>query len=337
MFLYKLLSLLTTTDNELESMVLSYFGHCNNAICSSEYFQLLNARDWRKLYKLSVKLGLNLKIIFYFRDVLPFFLSSYDQSIKGEGQCRLFDEWVEMQEWQQAAGLRIMADELPHSSIMVLHFEAEKKNLFRGFLDALGIDPSFEVDEQNKNGEKTNRSLTEKERNVLLLVNKSLGSQYSMELFDLFFHATPLAEAETPSYHKNTEAFLLSRFSSEVDWLNNTFFNGQSVASVLPMKSEQNQFQNLLTNPTSNNSEEKQALIWALEKLKTIKDETEQRLLTLLNDAAQNRLGNSRPDIPADFDVLAYLLLNSDLLHAGFDPIEHFIIHGKQEGRVYKF
>jgi hypothetical protein len=30
-------------------------------------------------------------------------------------------------------------------------------------------------------------------------------------------------------------------------------------------------------------------------------------------------------------------LLNPDVLRAGVDPIQHFIIHGKNEGRVYKF
>jgi hypothetical protein len=109
------------------------------------------------------------------------------------------------------------------------------------------------------------------------------------------------------------------------------------VASVLPMKSQQNQNQDLPIKPTSDCAEEMQVLNWVLEKIKTIQDETEQRLFIALNNAAQEKSGKFHPDIPADFDSIAYLLLNRDVYRAGFDPVQHFIIHGKREGRAYKF
>jgi hypothetical protein len=48
----------------------------------------------------------------------------------------------------------------------------------------MGIDPSFEVD-QNDQVEHCNRFLTDEEREVLIVVNKSLGEAYSSELSNL--------------------------------------------------------------------------------------------------------------------------------------------------------
>ena len=107
--------------------------------------------------------------------------------------------------------------------------------------------------------------------------------------------------------------------------------------SVLPIEPEKNLSKKSIIKPAHHSDVEKQVLNWALEKLKTIQYETEQRLLNALNDAAQNDSGKSHPDIPVDFDSLAYLLLNPDVLHAGVDPVQHFINYGKLEGRVYKF
>lgn len=40
--------------------------------------------------------------------------------------------------------------------------------------------------------------------------------------------------------------------------------------------------------------------------------------------------------IPNDFDVLAYLVHNPDVLRARVNPFEHFLQYGKAEGRTYK-
>ena len=74
-------------------------------------------------------------------------------------------------------------------------------------------------------------------------------------------------------------------------------------------------------------------LAWALEKLGAIQQETGETLLAAAR--AGNRSRELFPDVPADFDVLAYLLLNPDVLRAGIDPCRHFVEHGRGEGRRY--
>jgi translation initiation factor 2 beta subunit (eIF-2beta)/eIF-5 len=41
------------------------------------------------------------------------------------------------------------------------------------------------------------------------------------------------------------------------------------------------------------------------------------------------------PKLPADFNVLDYLLLNPDVLRSNLDPVEHYLRHGKEEFRQY--
>ena len=92
-----------------------------------------------------------------------------------------FDEWVEKATWQHGKALRIIAGELPQSSIQVFHFDHIRKNLIRGFLDILGIYSSSEVDPIDQKRQ-VNRSLTNEEREALITVNKTLGAAYSKEL-----------------------------------------------------------------------------------------------------------------------------------------------------------
>jgi hypothetical protein len=41
-------------------------------------------------------------------------------------------------------------------------------------------------------------------------------------------------------------------------------------------------------------------------------------------------------NLPSDFDLLHYLLLNPDVLIAGVDPVQHYRTHGAKEGRAYR-
>ena len=47
--------------------------------------------------------------------------------------------------------------------------------------------------------------------------------------------------------------------------------------------------------------------------------------------------GTNRPGIPADFDADVYLMINKDVKDAGWSAEEHFIQHGRQEGRRWRY
>ncbi len=44
----------------------------------------------------------------------------------------------------------------------------------------------------------------------------------------------------------------------------------------------------------------------------------------------------SHPDLPAGFDPVFYMDAHPDLVRAGVDPYQHYVTHGKSEGRPYK-
>ncbi|MGJ0486930.1 MAG: hypothetical protein ACR65R_20685 [Methylomicrobium sp.] len=342
MLLYETVLSPTSTDDEIDNAMSSYFGGCNSAICSSEFFAELDISGWKKLFESSIRLGVKLKVIFYVRNVIPYLLSAYDQIIKRHGGDELFDEWVKKAIWQHGKALRTMANVLPKSIIHVIHFDHVRANLIRGFLDILGVDSSFEIDPKDQKRQ-VNRSLTNEERNALIAANKILGAAYSKELSELLIYANPNATGEPAEYTKATIDSLLDNFNTEVNWVNSVFFNKKAVVSVLPTKPAKKILhlkflgKKSKIKPKEKINLEKLLLGWALEKLKTVQDETEQTLMETVKVAEQNSSRKFHPDLPTDFDVLAYLLINRDILHAGVDPIQHYIDYGKNEGRFYKF
>ena len=44
-----------------------------------------------------------------------------------------------------------------------------------------------------------------------------------------------------------------------------------------------------------------------------------------------------RMQIPDNFDVVAYLLINTDILFEGIDPYKHYLEYGREEGREFNF
>ena len=76
LLLYNLLLACPEADSEIDELLLSYFGTKNIAICSSEYFQTLEARYWQPLIDATIRLGITIKIIIYVRNVIPFLLSA---------------------------------------------------------------------------------------------------------------------------------------------------------------------------------------------------------------------------------------------------------------------
>lgn len=335
--LYKALSTADTQEREIDSLFLSYFGHFDTAICSNEILQFVQAQGWKKLLDSSIRLGVKLKIIFYVRNVIPYLQSAYDQLIKRHGESKSFDDWVKVNDWEHFKALQIISHELPQINLQIKHYDHEKTVLLRSFLNGIGISPSFEVN-RNELNRQVNRSLTNEERNTLMAFNKVLGDAYSKELSELLIYANPGLQGEPVTYQKRTEEFLLDRFNSKVEWINKAFFNGQDVVSVLPIKSLNDASdRSSISQPEHTTDLDMRVLGWAIEKLGKIKEETEQRLLNHLYNAALNTKRNSHPDLPSDFDPIAYLLLNQGVLRAGMDPAQHFVNHGMKEGRHYKF
>jgi hypothetical protein len=44
-----------------------------------------------------------------------------------------------------------------------------------------------------------------------------------------------------------------------------------------------------------------------------------------------------RTQVPDQFDIMAYLLINKDVLFAGIDPYQHYVCHGYSENRPFEW
>jgi hypothetical protein len=336
--LHAVLSDPESTDDDLASRILSYFSGTRRAICSCEGLEDLDGRSWAKLARISGSLGAHLELIFYVRDVMPFFWSGYDQAIKRHGEHRSFAHWAAQSTWNHGAALRQIAAQIPIHNIHVMHYEERTRAIFERFLSVLGIDATFNIDPLHKNTQ-VNRSLTKQEREALKLANSILGTTYSRELSDLLIYSNPNAKSEPVFVGKRGHKVLLDRFSSDVDWVNATFFNGRNVVSISTAGAARGHEGNPIKpwNPTARNVADKLSYIWAINRLGTIKAEAERLTMEQLSAVARRYCQHTHPDLPADFNVLAYLVRNPDVLFSGVDPIQHYLLNGRSEGRLYKY
>jgi hypothetical protein len=325
------------SEHFVDGVVLSYFGHQDIAICSSEYFAALSSSQWARLLQSTKRIGAELKVIIYVRSVLPFLVSVYDQAIKRHGEWRRFSEWVILAEWQHFSSLQAIDAALPRSSLRVLSYDREKSGLIDSFLKALDIDSSVKASQEKAAGI-VNRSLTTPERDILRHVNANLGAVYGKELSDILISKYPHVPSQFHEYDVAMNAFLREKFDREVAWVNDNYFGGEPVVSVCsfdPGKASVESHFNKEVGPTAEHLE-RLVLNWSLETLRTIKEETSRRILSALTTAACHAKGDLRSDLPADFDPIAYLCLNPDVAMAEADPVLHYLEFGRSEGRQYK-
>ena len=327
-----------SADDDIARVILSYFNGTRRAICSCEGLEELDQRGWTKLAQIAGNLGVHLELIFYVRDVMPFFWSGYDQAIKRHGEYRSFANWAAQANWNHGVALRQIAAQIPVHNIHVMHYEERSRAIFESFLNVIGIDATFKVEPLYKNTQ-VNRSLTKQEREALKLANSVLGTNYSRELSDLLIYSNPNAKSQPVFVGKRGHKLLIDRFTSDVNWVNETFFNGRNIVSISPVESGRSPERKPLKswNPTERNVADKLSYIWAINQLGTIKAEVERLTMVQLNLVAKRYSQHSHPDLPADFNVLAYLIRNPDVLFSGVDPIQHYLLNGRVEGRLYKY
>lgn len=339
MYLFDKLNDGNLNNQDLDNVLASYFKQSSKAICSNEYFQSLNEAAWQKLIDSCKRLEITLEIIFYIRDVAPFFVSVYDQVIKRHGEYLPITTWAENWPWEHLDTLKILIKFKDTIKIKVVSYDANKSNLIGSFLDLIELDSNYIVREEDKL-RIVNRSLTEIERNILLSVNKEFSDKYCGEITDLLIYNNPNAQY-SQQYDEHLLTYLTTRFQKEVDWVNDMFFEGASIVAILNPNKLSTKKINLNTGKTS----EGIVVDWAIQKLKTQKQDVERFLLSALKKAIENLIeasnnstnsSNSYTGIPSDFNGLMYVLLNPDLLIAQVDPYKHYANHGISENRIYK-
>lgn len=321
---------------QVAQVVKSYFEDNPIAICSSELFSEFSSGNWRLLSNACRAEGVELRVIFYVRNVIPFMKSVYDQLIKRHGMYEDFEVWVRTAEWLHIHTLRALAETLSRDEITVISYEAINRRVVDSFADLIGIDA---LGYQNLI---VNRSLTGVERDLLRRINREFGDTFSEEISDRMIYADPYAKSEAAEISAEMERELERRYGADLEWINREFFGGGGVVSVSGDGGKADRQTNVVQVPgdaSGNMVDHKasvQALVldWALEKIALTQRSGAVDVASALLNIDWHLA--SDPSIPGDFDPIAYLLNNVDLIAAGISPYAHFIAHGRYEaGRIW--
>ncbi len=322
------------TETDIDNVVCGYWGACDAAICSSEYFEVLGVEGWKKLWESTQRLNASLTVIYFVRSVVPFLLSAYDQAIKHHGEFKTLEEWSSDAgiRWNHVDALRRMESESEHLDLKVLYFDHCKQTLLDSFFAA--IDCPLTPTASNR--QTVNRSLTAIERQALRDMNKSLGYLYSAEITSFLIGSAPEVVSEPASYSQFWLEKIVEKYHNDVLWVNNRFFQCNQVVEILPASlSAAKRVPDSIQQTKSEVSEK--ILQWAIEKLKKVQQETRLHIVRRLHNALENSLQVLYPGQPSDFDPLSYLVLNPDVLFEEIEPAFHYFCSGKDEGRKYKF
>ncbi len=320
----------------IAAVIRSYFGEYSNAICSSELFSEFSSENWRLLADVCRGEGIRLRVVFYVRNVIPFMKSVYDQLIKRHGLCEDFEVWVDTAEWLHISTLRSLSEVLSSDEVTVVSYEAIKKRVVDSFVDLIGVST---LENQDRI---VNRSLTGVERSLLRRINREFGASFSEEVSDRMIYAEPFAKSESVEMTDEVEGGLEKRYRADIDWVNSHFFGGADVVSLSGERNKSDR--QALAVETSLSIEGEMVghearvrdlvLNWALEKIALTQQSGASHVASALLNIDWH-LAND-PLIPQDFDPIAYLLNNTDILAAGTPPYAHFIAHGRYEtGRIW--
>lgn len=336
--LFDALQTTTLPEAELDRIVSGYFGPCEHAICSSEYFENLWSDGWKKLWQSADRLNITITVVYFIRSAVPFLLSAYDQAIKHHGESGTLEEWSSQPviRWNHVDALRRMESQSERLNLKVLSYDLLRKSLLDNFFAAIGCSLKPSDYKSEKGPQVVNRSLTTIEREILLEVNKSLGFIYSAEITDLLTQSAPDISTQPSAYSQSWLEDISRQYSEDVAWINERFGRGERLVDILPITAGHPVRPLEPCQQTKQEVAEK-VLQWALDKLKSMQHETQQKLIVRLHNTIANGMDVVYPDQPEDFNPLAYLILNPDVLFAEIDPAEHYYCSGRKEGRNYSF
>jgi len=336
MLLFQSLMLKSISKEELTKIVFSYFQlSLPTAICSSEYLQYLNDESLFRLLDIGKKNNIEIKFIYYIRNVLSFFISAYDQLIKRHGECRDITEWSQEATWDHLQAAKTFSKVIPKDNLYIYSYEHSKSQLITHFMNVIGLQLTNEIIIEKINSKKVNRSLTLKERELLRRINKEFGDKYSQEISDRLIYKNPNLTSE-PEWDDSLIVPLSERYKDDIKWVNDSFFEGEAVVKVFDDTSIKNS--NTLTD-NDRQAVENEVIDWFISKVKLLEinsfSNSIEYVINKLSAIDWNNASNSV--IPEDFNPFAYLLFNSDVLQSGQSPYNHFINAGQYENRKYQW
>lgn len=325
-----LFNLLQSNDWSMEGerLLESYLEDRAVGICSGEHLGILPEVAWRRLFATADHCRIQIRVIFYVRPAASYLVACYNQEVKRAGECREMRDYLREGTWHHFDSLKILERVIPSEQLSVINYDVVRKDIVASFASAFPeLAPTRTIMERSS-GRTVNRSLDAIEIDVMRRVNACFGESFSEELSDRLIYSDPERRGGL-SVTPDIAADLNRKFDKQTRWVNERFFPGSDaclgdlVPDILP------------DDPVRVSTPYAVALDWSLERLEATGGDAISHIRNqLLKIDWQN---SEHHEIPGDFDPIAYLLLNNDLLRAGIKPFLHFIESGNREGRNYRW
>lgn len=290
------------------------------ALVSGEILGLVPKENLTYFFE-QIRLSYDVKIVMYVRDVFDFVSSAWRQWLVDAGQLLSFSDYVE----------GVISGEIKLSMLhwfaffhglglplSVLNFDCHRRDLAVSFLHA--IDENSLIDQlEITTGREVNRSLTPSEACLATLLDKKIKNR---DLTATFLRAARTRSQEKAKEYYNRDQYqrILDHFAGTISLINEYLPDDQKLATRVRDRPDID----FVIVP-----EDAALLLEIVEKL--IQSRIEPKGLV--------NTGNLTAPVvlPSDFDADAYLFHNPDVAAAKIDPMLHYLAHGWQEGRRYRF
>jgi hypothetical protein len=314
---------------DAETLVEGFLGDRNVGICSSEYLGSMASGVWRRILAAAESRDIDLKVVYFVRSAVGYIAASYNQDVKRGGESRTLDQVAREATWQHFDDLTKLAELFDEQHLRVINYDIARGDIISAFVAAW---PELEACDQclrHVEQVTVNRSLSGAEIQVMRRVNSRLHGNYGPEISDRLIMDQPELRTRL-LIPDETAKVLATKFAEPTKWINERFFaEAQAPLRVSAGVS--------IGDPEdSDQIDQALAIIldWALEKLADERADISfirNRLLNIDWEHANDKI------LPPDFDPLAYLFLNEDLLRSETPPYEHYIANGHREGRPYRW
>jgi hypothetical protein len=313
---------------KLSSVIESYFGTQPTAIISSEILFSLSASVWQELVEACSAVDAAPDVIVYVRNIYPFYLSSYNQVVKQHGETGSFRHFVENGSvFSYREPLQFFAKVLGPDRVKVAHYETERTNICRHFLSM--ISPDADLSKLKFDTVRVNRSLDELELRFMRIANRFPAAHLPGELANLLISSEPDRQTQRATSREIVE-LMSQRHAAEVAEINEQCFGGRHVLRIV------DDVEDAPPNAPAGWDSVETLFEWALSRLQSGRHENLQQFLDEARARALHLPKVMHPDIPPDFDAAGYLVANPDLLMARVNPYEHYLWHGRVEGRSWR-
>jgi hypothetical protein len=325
--LFNLLFLQQPNSTEVDKELEAFLAGSARAICLSEDFTRFNLGEWELLSAAFLRLGIRPRFLTFVRNVSSFYSSLHSERAKAGLTSQSLEQYCNYNNYSHIVrSLKHIAEIFGTAAMSVCYYESIASAIERPLLELLGI-KSTQLD-RSVLTLRSNRSLIDRELDIMLRLNAATGGQHAAELTELFTGRRPDIRSRM-QFAPAVLATLNARHAKDVEWVNRTFFGGDNVLRI----SAANQVPN---NESTTDLQlrieiDDEFIAWCLKRLNS----NHQQGIDFVSSRLKSIdwVHSHHPSIPENFDPVAYLILNNDLLNSQAKPFEHYILHGQSERR----